>query len=62
MNKGNLLENMKLDQKKKIRKKSNTFDSISVFYEGRELTPNAFKSGIFLMIFLEYLKSLTIQI
>ena len=53
MNKGNLLENMKLDQKKKIRKKSNTFDSISVFYEGRKLTANAFKSGIFLMIFLE---------
>ena len=34
-----------LDQKKKIRKKRNTFDSVSALYEGRALTLNAFKSG-----------------
>ena len=38
---------IKVDQKKKIRKKRNTFDSISAIYEGRELTLNAFKSGMF---------------
>ena len=37
-----------LDQKtKKIRKNRNTFDSVNVLYEGRELTLNAFNSGIF---------------
>ena len=41
--------NVNLDQEqKKIRiKKRNTFDSVSVFYEGGELTLSAFTSGIF---------------
>ena len=30
-------------------KKWNTFDSVNAFYEGRELTFNAFKSRIFLI-------------
>ena len=34
-------------KKKKIRKNRNTFNSISVFYEGWELSLNAFRSGIF---------------
>ena len=39
---------IKLDQtKKKIKEKRNYFDSISAFYEGRELTLNTFRSGIF---------------
>ena len=28
-------------------KKQNTFKSVSAFYEGRELTLNAFRSGVF---------------
>ena len=28
-------------------KKQNNFDSVSALYEGRELTLNAFRSGIF---------------
>ena len=34
--------------KNKQKEKSNTFEIINTFYEGRELTLNAFKSGIFL--------------
>ena len=30
-------------------KKGNTFDSVNAFYEGRELSFNAFKSRIFLI-------------
>ena len=30
-------------------KKRNTFDSVNAFYEGRELSFNAFKSRIFLI-------------
>ena len=41
---------IRLDYKKKtIRKKRNTFDSISALFEGLELTLNVFRSGIFLM-------------
>ena len=56
MDQSNLLENVvefdnkiiKLDQtKKKIKERRNYFDSISTFYEGQELTLNAFRSGIF---------------
>ena len=50
----NLLENIvKFDKKFRPRsnedkdKKRNTFDSINALYEGRELTHNAFRSGIF---------------
>ena len=39
-----------LDQeKKKIRKKRNTFKIKNALYEGRELTLDAAKSGIFLI-------------
>ena len=39
-----------LEQKKEDkRKKGSTIDSISVLYEGQELTLNAFRSGIFLI-------------
>ena len=39
-----------LDQKKDGKnKKRDTYESSSALYEGRELTLNAFKSGIFLM-------------
>ena len=34
-------------KKKKIRKNRNTFNSISVYYEGWELILNAVRSGIF---------------
>ena len=34
-------------RKKGKDKKRNTFDSVSALYEGRELTLNAFRSGIF---------------
>ena len=50
----NLLENViKLNNKSKPRtkegkaKKQNTFDSVNALYERRELTLNAFRSGIF---------------
>ena len=50
----NLLENMvefsnksKQKNKESTDKKQNTFDSVNALYEGRELTLNAFKSGIF---------------
>ena len=50
----NLLENIvKFDNKFRPRsnedkdKKRNIFDSINALYEGRELTHNAFRSGIF---------------
>ena len=33
--------------KSKEKKKRNTFDTVNGLYEGRELTLNAFKSGIF---------------
>ena len=37
-----------LDQEKnKIRRKRNTFESVNALYEGQELTLNAFRSGIF---------------
>ena len=37
-----------LDQdQKKVRKKRNTYEDVTALYEGRELTTNAFKSGIF---------------
>ena len=38
---------MKLDQKKKIRKKRNAFYNVSARYEGQELSLNASKSRIF---------------
>ena len=54
MNQTNRLENMiKVKNKSKPNtiegkdKKRNTFDSVNALYEGRELTLNAFKSGIF---------------
>ena len=54
MNQTNLLENIvKLNNKSKPRtkegndKKRNTFDSVNPLFEGRELTLNAFRSGIF---------------
>ena len=50
MDQRNILENMiqfnKKDQKK-IRRKRDTYESAYAFYEGQELTLNAFKSGIF---------------
>ena len=49
-----LLENMvKFSNKSRPKtkegkdKKQNTFDSVNAFYEGQELTLNAFRSGIF---------------
>ena len=52
----NLLENMvKFNNKSKPKikegkaKRQNTFDSLNALYEGRELTLNSFRSGIFLM-------------
>ena len=54
MDESNLLEHIvefdnktRPKRKKKIRVKINTSDSISALYEGRELTLNAFKNGIF---------------
>ena len=54
MDQRNLLENMvKFNNKSKPKtkegkaKKQNTFDSVNTPYEGRELTLNAFRSGIF---------------
>ena len=54
MDQTNLLENMvkfnnysRLKTKEDKDKKRNTFHSVSVLYEGRELTLNAFRSGIF---------------
>ena len=52
MDRNNFLKNMvqfnhKTRPKKEDRKKKYTFDSISALYKGRELTLNAFKSGIF---------------
>ena len=54
MDQRNLLENMvKFNNKSKTKtkegkaKKQNTFDSVNTPYEGRELTLNAFRSGIF---------------
>ena len=55
MDQSNLLENMvefneiSRPKKKKIRKKRNTFKIKNALYEGRELTLNASKSGIFLI-------------
>ena len=50
----NLLENMVKFNEKSIprskegkAKKENTFDSVNALYEGRELTLNAFRKGIF---------------
>ena len=47
----NLLKNMvELNDKSRPRKeedKENTFESVNAFYEGRELTFNAFTSRIF---------------
>ena len=46
---------MELNNKSRSRtkeskiKKMNTFDNVNALYEGRELTLNAFKSGIFLL-------------
>ena len=43
---------IELDQKQqkvKITKKGNTYESAYALYEGRELILNAFRSGIFLM-------------
>ena len=37
-----------LDQdQKKVSKKRDAYESVNALYEGRELTVNAFKSGIF---------------
>ena len=54
MDQTNLLENIvKLNDKSRPNtkegkaKKQNTFDSVNALYEGRELTFNAFRSGIF---------------
>ena len=54
MDQTNLLENMKkINDKSRPKakagkdKKRNTFDSVSALYECRELTLNAFRSGIF---------------
>ena len=54
MDQTNLLENMKKFNDKSRRKtkegkdkKRNTSDSVSALYEGRELTLNTFRSGIF---------------
>ena len=55
MDQSNLLENMvefneiSRLKKKKIRKKRNTFKIKNALYEGRELTLDAAKSGIFLI-------------
>ena len=38
---------MNLDQKKKVRKKRNIFNSVSALYEDLKLTLNVFRSGIF---------------
>ena len=43
------MKNLTQDQKKGKDKKQNTFDIVSAFYEGWELTLNAFRSGIFLI-------------
>ena len=54
MNQSKLLENMvKFNNKSKPKtkegmdKKQNTFDSVNALYEVRELTINAFRSGVF---------------
>ena len=54
MDQSNLLENIvefnnksRLREKKGKDKKRNTFDSVNAVQEGRKLTLNAFKSGIF---------------
>ena len=54
MDQTNLLENIvKFNNKSRPKtkkgndKKQNTFDSVNTLYEGRELTLNAFRSGIF---------------
>ena len=54
MDQANLLENMiKLNNKSRPKtkegkdKKGNTFDSVSALHEGRELTLNASRNGIF---------------
>ena len=53
MDQTNLLENIvKFNNKCRPKtkgkdEKRNTFDSLNALYEGRELTLNAFKSGIF---------------
>ena len=54
MNQNNLLKYMvKFNNKSKPNakegkaKKQNLFDSVNALYEGRELTLNAFRSGIF---------------
>ena len=54
MDQSNLIENKvgsnnKTRPKKEDKRKKNFFDSISALYEGRELTLNAFRSGIFLV-------------
>ena len=46
----NLLEKININRSKEDKDtKRNTFDSINALYEGRELTLNAFRSGIFLI-------------
>ena len=54
VNQTNLLENIvKLNNKSKQKrkegkdKKRNTFDSVNALFEGRELTLNAFRIGVF---------------
>ena len=54
MDQTNLLENViefnnqsRSRSKEDKNKKWNTFNSVGVLYEGRELTLNAFRSGIF---------------
>ena len=56
MGQSNLLENMlKFNKKSRPKtkegkdKKENTFGSVNAFFEGPELTVNAFRSGIFPM-------------
>ena len=54
MDQANLLENMiKFNNKSRLKsqedkdKKRNTFDCVSALYEGRELSLNAFRKGMF---------------
>ena len=53
MDQTNLLESVKNNDKSRPKRKDgkdekqNTFDSVSALYEGRELTRDAFRSGIF---------------
>ena len=50
MDQTNLLENMgKINNKSRLKTKEGKDKKQNAFYEGRELTLNAFRSGIFLI-------------